>query len=312
MFGNINELFHRSSPSQQQNQRPLHLPIQQQQQQQQQEGEQEEQRIHPVANAVVQQQHHQQQQQQQQQQQRPNLAFSSTGNTNNDVGSVTQKDVDLLLAKELQSMSCQERTQCIEEMHGIISEQITSESVEQTSLALKQFDQELYNYNMNILSSSQQQQQQQQQHQQQQTHDHHHHHHQQQQRPNTSAGYAKAVLQNTSSLLVDHVRNRTLKIQMLRAEKWNVSKAVHRMIKFFDFLEIINNSGCGSSSDDDNNSNPSGIFELPTIQDFNPAELEILQEGSVQILPSRDAVGRQILARLDYFGLGLPTTSVVR
>jgi hypothetical protein len=301
MFGNINELFHRSSSSQQQT-------IQQQQQQQQQH---EEQGIHPVANAFAQHQQHQQQHQ------RPNIAFSSTGNNNNDVGNVTQKDVDLLLAKELQGMSCQERTQCIEEMHGIISEQITSESVEQTSLALQQFDQELHNYNMNIISSSQQQHH---HHQQQQTdHHHHHHHQQQQQRPNTSSGYAKAVLQNTSSLLVDRVRNRTLKIQMLRAEKWNASKAVHRMIKFFDLLEIINNNGgCGSSSadDDDNNSNsssnPSGIFELPTIQDFNPAELEILQEGSVQILPSRDAVGRQILARLDYFGLGVPTTSVVR
>ena len=184
--------------------------------------------------------------------------------------SLTQKDVDLLLAKELQSMSCQERTQCLEEMHGIISEQITTESVEQTTLALQQFDQQLYNYNMNIVNTNNNVSSNNNQH------------------PQATSGYAKAVIQNTSSLLTNPIRNRSLKIQFLRAEKWNVTKAVQRMIKFFDFLDVLN-GGTG------NNNNNKRIFELPTIQDFNPHELEIVQEGSLQILPSRDAVGRQIL-----------------
>jgi len=186
-----------------------------------------------------------------------------------DAQSLTQKDVDSLLAKELQTMSFQEREQCMEEMHGIIPEAFIVERPEQVELYLQQFQQELEK----TIGGGRQQRQ-------------------------ALTGFEKAIA--SQSTLVDPT-NKSFRLQFLRAERWHVARAVRRMTKFFDFLDIIHST-----------THTHRKFELPTLQDLTAQELEILKEGSVQLLPARDAVGRRVLSRLDHFGIGAPPNSVLR
>jgi hypothetical protein len=112
------------------------------------------------------------------------------------------------------------------------------------------------------------------------------------------AGWDRAVASNSSLV---HPSNVAFRLQFLRAERFDAGKAAQRMCKFMALLNIIN----ADQSDKDR-------FELPTLQSFNPDELELLKEGNVQLLPARDAIGRRVIARLDHYGVGKSINSIVR
>ncbi|CAJ1947893.1 unnamed protein product [Cylindrotheca closterium] len=78
-----------------------------------------------------------------------------------------------------------------------------------------------------------------------------------------------------------YVTAQEFRMMFLRADRYNIEKAVHRMIKFMEIKKTL--FGVGK------------LVQTITLQDLNDDDIACLRNGSVQIAPVQDIAGRQIL-----------------
>jgi hypothetical protein len=194
-------------------------------------------------------------------------------------GIVPQKAADELLAQELNQLSMKEREDIYLDIHGVAEEGLeTLDLMERSIDAMKAQlwnNHQLYHHHhhpphhpLGVAAGQQQQQQPQQQQ------------HQQQQQKEHQQAYEQALSMNEP-----FVHDRTLLIQLLRADRWNIMAAVDRMYHFwtaklqlFGVLKLthaVTLTDCYSHNDDDG--------------------WRCLVSGFWQLLPGRDRSGRAIL-----------------
>jgi hypothetical protein len=87
-------------------------------------------------------------------------------------------------------------------------------------------------------------------------------------------------------------------IRFLRREFFDVPKAATRMVKNLEYLEAF--------------FGPETLSRNLTLQDLGKEETKLLKEGCLQVLPSRDRVGRRIIAWVGNYGLGYSMKACVR
>ena len=86
-------------------------------------------------------------------------------------------------------------------------------------------------------------------------------------------------------------------IRFLRREFYDIQKAAARMVKNLEYLEAF--------------FGPETLSRNLTLQDLGKEETKLLKDGCLQVLPSRDRVGRRIIAWVGNFGLGYSMTACV-
>ena len=102
-------------------------------------------------------------------------------------------------------------------------------------------------------------------------------------RPEDKQTYLEAVELDGS-----YITRLDFRLRFLRAERFDVEKAVLRYCKCLDFLvEFFGKEA---------------LFRPLLMSDLTKSEMKFLREGYVQVLPSRDRLGRRILAMLGSYG----------
>ena len=86
-------------------------------------------------------------------------------------------------------------------------------------------------------------------------------------------------------------------IRFLRREFFDIQKAAIRMVKNLEYLEAY--------------FGPEILNRNLTLQDLGKEETKLLKDGCLQVLPSRDRVGRRIIAWVGNFGLGYSMVACV-
>jgi hypothetical protein len=106
-------------------------------------------------------------------------------------------------------------------------------------------------------------------------------------------GYNEATRLESSYIL-----DRAFRLMFIRAEQYDCRKAAVRILHFLNYIR----EGFGDS-----------VLTRP-IQwtDLGPVLVSILEEGSFQVLPARDSVGRRILVVLNDAGMEFPVVYRVR
>jgi len=177
--------------------------------------------------------------------------------TNDD--DIDEKKIEKLWAKERYEMSHGEREAATDELHGVKSRYNTTEyeSPENHFKALVQFDSELNNPNSEIPSR-------------------------------LKCNYLRALRMNSS-----YVTSSDYRLRFLRAEFFDVSKAIVRFCKCLNFMVEV----FGDIS----------LLRQIFLSDLNKTERKLLKEGAMQLSPSRDSLGRRSLFFLGACGANYST-----
>mmetsp|Transcript_24238 Transcript_24238/g.67133 ORF Transcript_24238/g.67133 Transcript_24238/m.67133 type:complete len:498 (+) Transcript_24238:161-1654(+) len=99
---------------------------------------------------------------------------------------------------------------------------------------------------------------------------------------------SKQTYQMGIDLGSSYIQSREFRFRFIRAERYDISKAVHRYCNCLDFLlEFFGEVAL--------------LRPLP-LRDLTKNEMKFLKEGYIQVLPSRDRLGRRILAQVGSYG----------
>ena len=173
------------------------------------------------------------------------------------------KELDALVASGLSQMSLQEREQVLNGIHGVDDK--VQEDPALIERSIRQFNLELDAYLLK--------------------------------RQHEKAAATPALLRVLSSS-PDYIRSSEFLLMFLRADQFNVTASLHRMIAFFELkLELF---GLGSLN-----------RNITIQQDFSAEDLETLNCGYTHLLPGRDSAGRAVSFLLSHKRVGRSCKSIV-
>jgi hypothetical protein len=155
--------------------------------------------------------------------------------------------IDSYIAKALTQLSMQERDEVYHQLHGV--DDVIEETPEFVSQKLRAFDTELIKVHVRHKKGE--------------------------------------AIQMAQSMDQDYVSDPGLRLKFLRADSFNVEKAVDRMVRFFDIKLYL----FGKDK----------LCLDITMKELSPADRASLKAGFMQLLPVRDRAGRAIFMLLPSF-----------
>lgn len=93
-----------------------------------------------------------------------------------------------------------------------------------------------------------------------------------------------AAIELAEAKNVEYVQNATFRLQFLRCEQWDATKAAARFIRYFDYKMELFGEDC--------------LAREVTMEDLSHEDKEMLKVGYMQYLPVRDRAGRAVLCSL--------------
>jgi hypothetical protein len=168
-------------------------------------------------------------------------ASAESKKTSSDLSVPTQAETSVMLAKEMNQLTVEEREKVLEDVHGIA--RVVDEPQEFIEACLALLEKEIENIS------------------------------------------SKAAYDLASSMSKEYTSSKKTRLMFLRAESFDPYKAASRMVRFFE--EKYKLFGAGKLTTD------------ITLDDMDPEDINTIESGELQVLPSKDCAGRKVLC---FFG----------
>jgi hypothetical protein len=107
----------------------------------------------------------------------------------------------------------------------------------------------------------------------------------------------KAAYDLASSMSKEYTSSKRLRLMFLRAESFDPPKAASRMVRFFD--EKYELFGGDKLTKD------------ITLADLDPDDISTIENGLIQVLPSKDCAGRKVICQFPKLRVNRTTQNVV-